>query len=143
MRSSTPGTSNSKLLPIRQMSLTRLSGNGRYWRTKQRSKNFARNSRRVAKKTNLGSEVCLMAEQPVVPPRGPSGGAGDSHASGAPESKRSDSGVKGASNVTPLEGKTTIDEKMSIECEILCYQAISKIAGAIAHQFHHLVSNCS
>jgi hypothetical protein len=78
-----------------------------------------------------------MDSAPVLPPR----------------TSRSDPSIEGkagtkptlgggsTTDVKPLEGKTTIDDAQSIECEILCYEAISAIAGEIATRFLTKVPN--
>lgn len=77
-----------------------------------------------------------MAQPPIVPPRGPAASGTPPTTPTMPASAPAESGAtKSSPDVKPLEGKTTIDEKLSIECEILCYKAVRKITEQIAKEF--------
>jgi hypothetical protein len=77
-----------------------------------------------------------MAES-IIPPR-PAAVQGEKNnkaAKGNDVGKPSGASVE-APDVKALQGKTTVDDKVSIEAEILAYSAISKIAKRIASEFH-------
>src|ERR1700675_1259757 len=80
-----------------------------------------------------------MSLPPVLPPRGPAGGTA-APASLAPSSSNqaASTGKQSPSNVKPLEGTTTIDDKLSIECDILCYASVNNIAFQIALEFNKI-----
>src|SRR6202011_158032 len=71
-----------------------------------------------------------MPEKPLIAPTEPtSGSAGD-------KTKKADqdggSTQSASSKAKPLDGVTSIDDKVFLECEILAYAALSKIAARIA-----------
>jgi hypothetical protein len=77
-----------------------------------------------------------LSVSPILPPRGPAGNSlSPATQKAASPSPTVDGAASSSSDVKPLEGKTTIDDKLSIECELLCYNSLNKIAAQIAAEF--------
>ena len=74
-----------------------------------------------------------MANPAPIPPQPASGTTTEAADPAAPANKT-------AASVKPLDGSTTIDDKVFLECEILAQEAVSKISQRIAHEIHELAS---
>jgi hypothetical protein len=72
-----------------------------------------------------------MANNPIIPPTPAATGRGVTDTAESARS-RSDPGVTAASKPERLQGLTTIDDKVFLECEMLAYASIEIIAGKIA-----------
>lgn len=74
---------------------------------------------------------------PIIPPQpAATQSQKDSKSSNDTQTAKTTSTSTTPSDVKALQGKTTIDEKVSIEAEILAYGAITEIAREIAKEFH-------
>src|SRR5215831_17849821 len=77
-----------------------------------------------------------MAE-PIIPPQPAAAQrAQDSTGASSAKAAQATSASPQVPEVKALQGSTTIDNKVSIEAEILAYRAVSKIAKQIAREFH-------
>jgi hypothetical protein len=72
------------------------------------------------------------AEPPIIAPQPAASPSSGKPSSGEAQNAKGAAAETGRPNPAKLEGKTEIDDKLSIECELLSYRAASYIADAIA-----------